>query len=62
MSEEFETPDLSGASDADLCRLMFVTGLSNDPSDKAFCKACRDELARRKPAPGSAAAGSDKHE
>jgi len=28
---------------------MLACGMSNDPTDKAFAKACRDELAKRKP-------------
>jgi hypothetical protein len=43
-----EAPDVSHMSKNDLCILLFACGLSNDPSDRAFAKACRDELARRK--------------
>ena len=49
MSEELLPPDLSDMSNADLCQLMLVCGMSNDKSDQMFAKACRDELARRKP-------------
>ena len=49
--QQDEAPDLSMMSNDDLCSLMLATGMSNDPSDKAFCRACRDELAKRKPAP-----------
>jgi len=52
--QNFETPDLSMMSNDDICALMLATGMSNDPSDKAFCKACRDELAKRKPQPPAA--------
>ena len=44
-----QAPDLSDMTNDDLCSLMLVAGFSNDPSDKAFSKACRDELAKRKP-------------
>lgn len=46
---EFEQPDLSDMSSDDLCAMMLGCGMSNDPSDQAFVKACRDELAKRKP-------------
>jgi len=49
-------PDLSMMSNDDLCALMLATGSSNDPTDREFCKACRDELARRKPEPRQPAA------
>lgn len=43
-----ETPDLSHMDKDGLCALLLTCGMSNDPSDRAFAKACRDELARRK--------------
>lgn len=49
--DSFELPDLSDMPELDLVMLMGQCGRSNDPSDKAFAKACRDELARRKPEP-----------
>jgi len=52
---DYQAPDLSHMSNDDLCALMLACGLSNDPSDRAFVKACRDELAKRKPEPKSAA-------
>ena len=47
--DEFERPDLSNMTTDDLCGLMLACGLSDDKSDKAFAKACRDEIAKRKP-------------
>ena len=47
--DEFERPDLSDMTTDDLCGLMLACGLSDDESDKAFAKACRDEIAKRKP-------------
>ena len=49
--DELLPPDLSDMPTPDLCELMQACGISNDPSDKMFVKACRDELAKRKPAP-----------
>ncbi|MES2973340.1 MAG: hypothetical protein V4757_07010 [Pseudomonadota bacterium] len=49
MSKQFEAPDLSDMSTDDLCAMMLACGMSNDRSDRDFAKACRDELARRKP-------------
>jgi hypothetical protein len=46
-----EKPDLGYMSTADLVELMLACGMSSDPSDKEFAKACRDEIARRKPTP-----------
>lgn len=43
-----DPPDLSHMDKRDLCALLLECGMSNDPSDRAFAKACRDELARRK--------------
>lgn len=48
MQDELLPPDLSDTPTNDLCALMLVCGMSNDPSDKMFVKACRDELAKRK--------------
>jgi hypothetical protein len=48
-----EKPDLSATSAADLVALMTACGLSPDPSDQEFARACRDELARRKPPVGA---------
>lgn len=45
----YEAPDLSQTPTDDLCQLMMACAMSPDPSDKQFAKACRDELARRKP-------------
>lgn len=44
-----EAPDLSFMTTADLVALMGECGQSPEPSDQAFAKACRDEIARRKP-------------
>lgn len=44
----FETPDLSNVPTSDLTGLMLACAMSDDPSDKALVKACRDEIARRK--------------
>lgn len=49
--DEFLPPDLSDMSNDDLCAMMLACGMSNDQSDRQFVKACRDELAKRKPAP-----------
>lgn len=49
--DEFEAPDLSHTSTDDLCDMMLLCGKSEDPSDKAFVRFCRDEIARRKPEP-----------
>jgi len=49
---KFEAPDLTNMSSDDLCAFMIACGTSEDPSDKAFVKACRDELAQRKPEQG----------
>ena len=49
MSTVYEAPDLSFMSAADLVTLMGECGRSDDSSDKAFAKACRDELSKRKP-------------
>lgn len=43
-----EAPDLSHMDKNDLCALLLACGMSDDPSDRVFAKACRDELARRK--------------
>lgn len=43
-----ETPDLSCMDKDGLCAMLLMCGMSSDPSDRAFAKACRDELARRK--------------
>lgn len=43
-----EAPDVSHMTKDDLCALLLTCGMSNDPSDRVFAKACRDELARRK--------------
>ena len=51
MSEEFEAPDLSDMPINDLCGLMLACSMSKDKSDQLFAKACRDEIARRKPLP-----------
>lgn len=51
MTEELTPPDLSDMSTIELCALMMACGMSNDPSDKAFVKACREELAKRKNPP-----------
>ena len=45
---KFEAPDLTSMSSDDLCTFMIACGMCEDPSDKAFVKACRDELAQRK--------------
>ena len=52
--DNFEAPDLTHMSQLDLLLLMRQCGLSDDPSDKSFAKACRDELSRRKPSPTGA--------
>ena len=39
----------------DLVRLMMACSMSNDPTDKAFAKACREEIKRRKPDRSTAA-------
>lgn len=49
MQDELLPPDLSDTPTQDLCALMMTCGLSDDPSDQMFAKACRDELAKRKP-------------
>lgn len=48
-NQTFEAPDLGHMTTRELCQLMLACGSSNDPSDKAFVKACRDEIAKRKP-------------
>ena len=48
MNDELPPPDLSDTPKNDLCALMLACGMSNDPSDKMFVRACRDELAKRK--------------
>lgn len=48
-----EPPDLSRSSTADVIALMAECGASADPSDQMFARACRDELATRKPNQGS---------
>jgi len=53
--QKLEAPELDHMSTHDLCWLMLACGLSEDPSDKAFVKACRDELAKRKPETSCAA-------
>ena len=47
--EAFEPPDFSETSTDDLCGMMLACGASEDESDKMFAKACRDEIAKRKP-------------
>jgi hypothetical protein len=42
-------PALREMTNFELVMLMGQCGKSDDPSDKAFAKACRDELASRKP-------------
>lgn len=42
-----EQPDLSHMPTPELVMLMAACGSSDDPSDKEFAKACRDEIARR---------------
>ena len=54
---DFEAPDLSDMSNDDLCAMMLACGMSGDPSDAAFVKACRDELAKRKPEPAAETVG-----
>lgn len=49
MDDELLPPDLSDTPTPDLCALMMACGMSKDPSDKMFAKACRDELAKRNP-------------
>ena len=44
-----EMPDLSDVPTSDLVLLMGSCAQSNDLTDKEFAKACRDEIARRKP-------------
>lgn len=44
-----EAPDLSGMDNDTLCAMLILCGRSDDPTDKAFAKACRDQLAKRKP-------------
>ena len=44
-----EAPDLSGMDSDGLCAMLLMCGRSSDPTDRAFAKACRDELAKRKP-------------
>lgn len=56
-----ETPDLSGVPTGDLPALLIACAMSNDPSDKAFAKACRDEIARRKPAAQGESTGGTPH-
>jgi hypothetical protein len=46
---DYRPPDLSHMSTDDLCQLLLMTGASHFPTDKAFAKACRDEIAKRKP-------------
>lgn len=41
--------DLSMLSNSDLVTLLVECGSSLDPTDQEFAKACRDELARRRP-------------
>jgi len=48
MNNELLPPDLSHTPTQDLCMLMMDCSMSDDPSDKMFAKACRDELAKRK--------------
>lgn len=43
-------PMLDHMSTADLVAMMGECARSDDPSDQAFAKSCRDEIARRKPA------------
>ena len=47
--DNYQVPDLSEMTNDDLCALILACGMSNESSDKAFVKACRDELAKRKP-------------
>jgi len=47
--DDFLPPDLSDMSTDDLCDLMLACWMSNDKSDRVFAKACRDEIAKRKP-------------
>lgn len=44
-----DRPDLTQTSTDDIVVMLMTCGLSRDPDDQAFAKACRDELARRKP-------------
>jgi hypothetical protein len=46
---DYRPPDLSHMSTDDLCQLLIMTGASHEPTDRAFAKACRDEIAKRKP-------------
>jgi len=46
--EEYEAPDLSDMPVSDLVPLMLACSMSNDKSDQAFARACRDEIARKK--------------
>lgn len=46
---DYQPPDLSHMSTDDLCHLLLMTGGSDHPTDKAFAKQCRDEIAKRKP-------------
>ena len=46
---EYEAPGLSHMSIADLLYMARVCMESGEPSDLEFARACKDELARRKP-------------
>lgn len=46
---EYEAPDLSHMSIADLLYMARECMESGEPSDLEFARACKDELARRKP-------------
>ena len=49
---DYKAPDLSHMSTDDLCQLLLMTGGSREETDKKFAKACRDEIAKRKPVLG----------
>ena len=49
MNDELLPQDLSDMPTPDLCNLLLACGMSNDPSDRMFVRACRDELTKRKP-------------
>jgi hypothetical protein len=59
MSAQQQTPDLSEVPTQDLCGLMLACSCSNDKSDRDFVKACRDEIARRKPEAASKGGGTN---
>jgi hypothetical protein len=49
MTDELLPLDLSETTTPELIALMMACGLSDDPSNRMLAKACRDELAKRKP-------------